>query len=155
MGLEESTYRESLRVPVSWWIIAAAAVITLFVIVAVPVGTIAGAIVGGLAAVLLLALFLRYGGARVEVDEQHLRAGRAQIDRTYLGDAEALTGEAARNAFGRDCDPKAYLVLRSYLPGAVRVRIADPDDPTPYWVIATRHPDRLAAALSGHSVGRS
>jgi hypothetical protein len=155
VGLEPSTYRESLRVPVSWWIIAAAAVITLFVIVAVPVGTIAGAVVGGLAAVLLLALFLRYGGARVEVDDQRLRAGRAEIDRTYLGNVEALTGDDARHAFGRDCDPKAFLVLRSYISGAVRVQITDPGDPAPYWVIATRHPDRLAAALSGHSVGRS
>ncbi|MGZ0146336.1 DUF3093 domain-containing protein [Kribbella sp. WER1] len=148
------TYRESLRVPVSWWIIAVATVITLFVIVAVPAGTPAGAIVGGLAAVLLLGLFLRYGGARVEVDGQRLRAGRAEIDRTYLGDVEALTGDAARNAFGRDCDPKAYLVLRSYLPGAVRVQITDPGDPAPYWLIATRHPDRLAAALSRHSLPR-
>ncbi|MFF0340993.1 DUF3093 domain-containing protein [Kribbella sp. NPDC004875] len=149
------TYRESLRVPVSWWIIAAAAVVTLFVIVAVPVSVPAGAIVAGLAAVLLLLLFVRYGGARVEVDDRHLRAGRAEIDRSYLGTVEALTGEQARLAFGRDCDPKAYLVLRSYLRGAVRVQITDPGDPTPYWVIATRHPDRLAAALSGHSVGRS
>ncbi|MEU8227235.1 DUF3093 domain-containing protein [Kribbella sp. NPDC048915] len=149
------TYRESLRVPVAWWIVSAAAVITLFVIVAVPAGTIAGLVVGGLAAVLLLTMLLRYGGARVEVDDRQLRAGRAVIDRTYLGNVEALTGEAARYAFGRDCDPKAYLVLRSYLPGAVRVQITDPADPTPYWLIATRHPDRLAAALSGHSVGRS
>lgn len=149
------SYRESLRVPVSWWIIAAAAVITLFVITAVPAGLIAGSVVGGLAAVLLVALFIRYGGARVEVDDVRLRAGRAEIDRSYLGTVEALTGEDARRAFGRDCDPKAYLVLRSYLPGAVRVQITDPRDPAPYWLIATRHPDRLAAALSGHSVGRS
>lgn len=149
------TYREILRVPVSWWIVAAAAVVTLFGIVAVPVGTLAGAVVGGLAAVLLLALFLRYGGARVEVDDERLHAGRAEIDRTYLGTVEPLTGDDARHAFGRDCDPKAFLVLRSYVSGAVRVQITDPADPAPYWVIATRHPDRLAAALSGHSVGRS
>jgi hypothetical protein len=149
------TYRESLRVPVSWWIVSAAAVITLFVIVAVPAGTVAGVVVGGLAAVLLLTMLLRYGAARVEVDDRQLRAGRAAIDRAYLGSVEALTGDEARYAFGRDCDPKAYLLLRSYVRGAVRVHITDPADPTPYWVIATRHPDRLAAALSGHSVGRS
>lgn len=148
-------YRESLRVPVSWWLIAVASVVTLFVIVAVPVGVIAGAIVAGVAALLLGSTFVRYGGARVEVDEQRLTAGRARIDRAHLGAVEALTGDAARNAFGRDCDAKAYLVLRSYLPGAVRVQITDPADPAPYWLIATRHPDRLAAALSGHSVGRS
>lgn len=155
MGSSVGSYRESLRVPVAWWLIGAAAVITLFVIVAVPVNVLVGALVGGLAAVLLVLLFVRYGGARVEVDERRLRAGRAEIDRTYLGTVEPLTGEDARRAFGRDCDPKAYLVLRSYVPGAVRVQITDPGDPAPYWLIATRHPDRLAAALSGHSVGRS
>jgi hypothetical protein len=25
----------------------------------------------------------------------------------------------------------------------------DPDDPTPYWLISSRHPDRLLAALRG------
>ncbi|GAA1575456.1 DUF3093 domain-containing protein [Kribbella hippodromi] len=149
------TYRESLRVPVSWWIIAAATVITLFVITAVPAGTIAGVVVGAVSAALLVLLFVRYGGARVEVDAKRLRAGRAEIDRSYLGTVEALSGDAARQAFGRDCDPQAYLVLRSYLRGAVRVQITDPGDPAPYWLIGTRHPDRLAAALDGHSVGRS
>jgi hypothetical protein len=140
---------------VSWWIIAAAAVVTLWVITAVPAGTIAGTAVAGVALVLLLAFFIRYGGARVEVDVQSLRAGQAVIERSYLGKVEALTGDDARHAFGRDCDPKAYLLLRSYVSGAVRVEITDPRDPAPYWVIATRDPERLAAALTGNSVARS
>ncbi|MFB6722416.1 DUF3093 domain-containing protein [Kribbella sp. NPDC056345] len=148
-------YREKLSVPVSWWIISAAAVVTLFAITAVPAGLLAGVIVGAVALLALLALLIRYGGARVEVDAERLRAGRAVIERAHLGAAEALTGEDARNAFGRDCDPQAYLLLRSYARGAVRVAITDPGDPAPYWVLATRHPERLAAALSGHSVTRS
>jgi hypothetical protein len=148
-------YRERLSVPVSWWIIATATVITLYVITAVPAGVIAGIAVGGIAAILLLTLFTRYGGAVVAVDSGKLRAGRAAIEREYVGKAEPLSGEAARNAFGRDCDPKAYLVLRSYLPGAVRVEITDPKDPAPYWLIATRHPEQLAAALTADSVARS
>jgi hypothetical protein len=153
--VEQGAYRERIGVPAAWWIIAAAAVVTLFVITAVPAGLIAGVAVGGPALVLLLAFFLRYGAARVEVDEQRLRAGRAVIDRVHLGSVEALTGDDARRAFGRDCDPKAYLLLRSYVRGAVRVEITDPRDPAPYWVIATRHPERLATALNGHSVTRS
>ena len=148
-------YRERLSVPVSWWIVATALVITLFVITYVPVGSFAGVLVGGIAAVALVLFFVQYGGALVEVDSERLRAGRAAIERAYLGKVEALTGDDARHAFGRDCDPKAYLLLRSYVRGAVRVDITDPRDPAPYWVIATRHPDRLAAALSGNSVARS
>jgi hypothetical protein len=151
-GLVEQ-YRERLSVPVSWWIIATAAVITLYVITAVPAGVIAGVAVAGIAAISLLTLFLRYGGA--VVDSTKLRAGRAGIEREYLGKVEPLSGEDARNAFGRDCDPAAFLVLRSYLPGAVRVEITDPRDPAPYWLIGTRHPDRLAAALTAGSVARS
>ncbi|MEU4601379.1 DUF3093 domain-containing protein [Kribbella sp. NPDC023972] len=149
------TYRERLSVPVSWWIIATALVVTLFVITYVPVGGFAGVLAGGTAALLLVLFFLQYGAARVEVDAERLRAGRAVIERVHLGKVEALTGDDARHAFGRDCDPKAYLLLRSYARGAVRVEITDPRDPAPYWVIATRRPDRLAAALTGHSVARS
>ena len=148
-------YRERLSVPVSWWVIATAAVITLYVITAVPAGVGAGIAVAGIAAVLLLTLFTRYGGAVVAVDSEKLRAGRAAIEREYLGKAEPLSGDDARNAFGRDCDPAAYLVLRSYLTGAVRVELTDPQDPAPYWLIATRNPERLAAALTTGAVARS
>jgi hypothetical protein len=148
-------YRERLSVPVSWWVIATAAVITLYVITAVPAGVGAGAAVAGIAAVLLVTLFIRYGGAVVAVDSEKLRAGRAAIEREYLGKAEPLSGDDARNAFGRDCDPAAYLVLRSYLTGAVRVELTDPQDPAPYWLIATRNPERLAAALTTDAVARS
>jgi hypothetical protein len=149
------TYREKLSVPVSWWIIAAVATVTLFVITYVPVGSFGGVFVGGTAAVLLVLFFLQYGAARVDVDGERLRAGRAVIERAHLGTVEALTGDDARRAFGRECDPKAYLLLRPYVRSAVRVQITDPRDPAPYWVIATRHPDRLAAALRGNSVARS
>jgi hypothetical protein len=149
------SYRERLSVPVFWWIVAAAFVVTLFVITYVPVGSFAGVLVGGTALLLLVLFFLGYGAARVEVDAERLQAGRASIERVHLGKVEALTGDDARHAFGRDCDPKAYLLLRSYVRGAVRVEITDPRDPAPYWVIATRHPDRLAAALTGNSVARS
>ncbi|WBQ02262.1 DUF3093 domain-containing protein [Kribbella sp. CA-293567] len=148
-------YRERLSVPVSWWAIAAAAVATLYLITAVPAGTGVGLVIAGIAAVVLATLFIRYGGAVVAVDSEKLRAGRAAIEREYLGKAQPLSGDDARNAFGRDCDPAAYLVLRSYVRGAVRVEITDPQDPAPYWLIATRNPDRLAAALAAGSVARS
>lgn len=150
-----SNYRERLSVPVRWWLIAALAVLTLWLITAVPAGEVAGLAVAGVSAALLITLFLRYGGAVVQVDPQKLQAGRATIDRAHLGKVEPLTGEDARHAFGRDCDPAAYLVLRSYVPGAVRVEITDPHDPAPYWLIATRNPEQLAAALTENSVARS
>ena len=50
-------------------------------------------------------------------------------------------------------DARAYLLIRGWIPGLVRVELDDPDDPTPYWLVSTRHPVRLAAALSRGRVG--
>ena len=49
---------------------------------------------------------------------------------------------------GQDADARAFLVLRPYLKRAVKVAIEDPGDPAPYWLIATRDPERLAAAIT-------
>jgi hypothetical protein len=92
--------------------------------------------------------FVTYGSARVEIVDGRFHAGRAQIDRAYVGAAQALDEETTRLTAGRDADARAYLLLRPYLHRAVRVEIADPSDPTPYWLVNTRHPETLASALS-------
>jgi hypothetical protein len=72
----------------------------------------------------------------------------------HVGAAAALDAEATRRLAGRDADARAYLLLRPYLSRAVRIDIDDPADPTPYWLVSTRRPDRLAAALGGPTGGR-
>jgi hypothetical protein len=65
-----------------------------------------------------------------------------------LGTPEQLDKDATRRVLGVEADARAYLVTRPYLKHAVRVPVHDPADPTPYWLVATRHPERLAAALT-------
>jgi hypothetical protein len=76
-----------------------------------------------------------------------LRAGRARIDVHLTGMAEALHGEEARTARGTGLDARAWTVLRPWVDGVLRVRLLDPADPAPYWLVSTRHPEELAAAL--------
>ena len=40
------------------------------------------------------------------------------------------------------------MLLRSYVPTALRVEVTDPEDPTPYVYLSTREPQALAAALA-------
>ncbi|GLV74094.1 hypothetical protein Shyhy02_20960 [Streptomyces hygroscopicus subsp. hygroscopicus] len=40
------------------------------------------------------------------------------------------------------------MLLRSYIPTALRVEVTDPEDPTPYVYVSTRNPEALAAALT-------
>jgi hypothetical protein len=86
--------------------------------------------------------------ADISIDETRLHAGRASIELTYLGEAIPLATEDARRRRGPEADARAFLVLRPYISTAVEVRIADPDDPAPYWLLASRRPRALAAALT-------
>ena len=52
-----------------------------------------------------------------------------------------------RQAHGPRLDARAYLCLRGWIPTGVRIALADPQDPTPYWLLSTRRPEALAAAL--------
>ena len=59
--------------------------------------------------------------------------------------------EQTRRVAGVEADARAYLLLRPYLKRSVKVQLIDPADPTPYWLISTRHPAELSAALSAAS----
>ena len=62
--------------------------------------------------------------------------GRARISGAATSAAaEPLDAEATRRVAGRDADARAYLLLRPYLKRAVRVTVARPGDPTPYWLV--------------------
>ncbi len=143
-----STYRERLWAPWWLWLVAAAFAATFGIAFAVPLGTAGG---GGalLVAEGIVAAALGGMSVLVEVRDDQLVAGRARLPLTSMGRVTPLDAEAARTLRGVGADPRAYLVLRGWVPTAVRIDLDDPADPTPYWYVSTRHPDRLAAALGG------
>jgi hypothetical protein len=141
-------YAERLGVPLRWWVQGTMLVATLWLAVVVAVPTLGAWIVTAVAlAVLTLGLW-SYGSVRVSVRDGVFRAGRAHIDAAHLGRASALDAEETRRTAGAEADARAYLVMRPYLKRAVKVEITDPADPTPYWLVSTRHPEELARALT-------
>jgi hypothetical protein len=150
-------HRERLTVPLRWWVQGTMLVATFWLafIVSTPAAIAWSAT--GLMLVLMALLFVGYGSPRVEVADGWLRAGRARIPGDYLGDAEPLDPDATRNVAGPQADVRAYLLLRPYLKRAVRVTVRDERDPAPYWLVSSRHPEHLAAAIrviSGHDTPR-
>jgi hypothetical protein len=103
----------------------------------------------GLLVAITVGLFLWVGSARVAVRDGVLHAGPAHISEDLLGAVEALDPEETRRVHGVDADARAFLLTRPYLKRSVRVEIADPADRTPYWLVSTRHPGELSAALTG------
>lgn len=146
----EPIYRERLW-PGPWPFVTAALIVLP---VAVAYGAAFGAPFGWTLALCLTALawtWLMSSAPVIAVDDRVLRAGRARLPRTCVGDVSALDGPALTDQRRRG-DVRAYVVLR---PGttkkAVLVNLQDPQDPHPQWIVQTRHPDRLIAALRSPS----
>jgi hypothetical protein len=139
-------YRERLW-PAPWVFLSTALVIPASLLVFLPISLTVGAVVavglyGAIVAVLIGTT------ATVEVSESGFRAGKARIGREFLGDVTAFEGAEATAERGVRLDARAWLLLRGWIPGLVRVEITDPDDPTPYWLVASRRPAELAEALA-------
>ncbi|MEW2528255.1 DUF3093 domain-containing protein [Streptomyces sp. NPDC047071] len=139
-------YEERLTAPRSWWLVSVLVGIATGLI-ALPFGTLP--FLGGLVAGTALAAVLTssYGSVRIRVVAGFLVAGDAKIPLTALGSAQALDAAEARAWRTHKADPRAFMVLRSYIPTALRVEITDPEDPTPYVYVSTRNPQALAKAL--------
>lgn len=141
-----TAYTERLWLGPLGWLLVVLFGIVLGVAV-LPVNDTLGLVVAvlGVAGGVLVAVLTT---TRVEVDRGTLRAGAARIPARLVGPATVLEGEALRTELGPALDARAYLCLRGWVHRAVRIELHDPQDPTPYWVVSTRRPDRLVAALS-------
>jgi len=141
-------YRERLTVPIAWWVLSGLFSFSLLLAFGLYLGPVWGV---GTAAAGFAAMAAIFASAAIviTVSDTELRVGRAQLELSYLGDVAALDAQQARSRQGPAADARAYLVLRSYIRTAVELTIDDVDDPVPYWLVSTRRPRALAAALSG------
>ncbi|CAM5462140.1 DUF3093 domain-containing protein [Streptomyces tanashiensis] len=139
-------FDERLTAPRSWWAIVGLLGLSGGLIM-FPLGTVP--MLGGLIAATVLAgvAVSSYGSARIRVVAGSLVAGDARIPVAALGAAEALDAEEARAWRTHKADARAFMLMRSYVPGAVRVVVTDPADPTPYVYLSSREPEALVAAL--------
>jgi hypothetical protein len=170
-------YHERLRVPLSWWLVALATIVILATEVVpgwpLPVEAIIYVLlVGG-----VVAMLLNWGRLTVDVSGGELRAGHARLPLAAIGEVTALDEAQTRSLRGPRADPAAYLMIRPYLRQSVYVQVTSPaagpsgiaaarprrwprrNAPetkiltlaarAPYWLVCTRHPAELAAAING------
>nr|WP_245560341.1 DUF3093 domain-containing protein [Actinopolyspora halophila] len=97
---------------------------------------------------LSLALPVLLSRLRILVTDEELVVGNARLPLRFVSEVEVIPRERKQRALGPELDPAAFLVHRPWAPTAVRIWLEDPEDPTPYWVVSTRHPERLAAELN-------
>jgi Protein of unknown function (DUF3093) len=143
------SYREHLRAPVSWWITG---MLTMFMFGSIvwfgfplAFAVVTYAVLFGV----LAALLLNWGRAKVEVTAAELVAGGSRLPLAQAGEVRPLDEAQARALRGPRADPRAHLLIRPYLRKAVYVEVSSPDAEAPYWLVATRRPAELAAAIEG------
>ena len=144
-------YRERLWVPWWWWPPAfALAGLIAFEIdlgVALRPAWLPWVILSVVAAIALLWL------GRVEIrvtsgdDGVELWAGDAHLPVTVIARSAEIARSAKSAALGRQLDPAAYVLHRAWVGPLLLVVLDDPDDPTPYWLVSCRHPERVLSAL--------
>jgi hypothetical protein len=142
------TYRERWIVPLVWW----PCTLALATLVAAELHGGAPGTRAVLPYVILipLAAVLLASGSRgsIRLVDGVLHVPGARIPIAVLADGVALDRESFRLQTGPMADPRAFVVSRPWLHTAVRLTVADPEDPTPYWVVGTRRPMDLLTAIS-------
>lgn len=141
------TFRERWVVPLIWW----PCTLGLATLVAAELhsGFPGSRAVLPYVILLPLAVILLATGSRgrLAVVDGILHVPGARIPIRHLADGVVLNREDFRLQTGPMADPRAFVVSRPWLHTAVRLTVDDPKDPTPYWVVGTRRPAELLAAI--------
>lgn len=143
-------YRERLWAT-PWLYVATALIIPACLLVFAPINL----IVGIATAIILYAAcvwMLVASAPIIEVTDEALTAGRAHIQRSFLGIALAYRGDDATLQRGQKLDARAWLLIRGWVKPVVSVEVNDLSDPAPYWLLSSRHPDELARVLNDRKV---
>jgi hypothetical protein len=144
-------YREALRVPVWWYVVAvgiAAIIAAEFHISSINlIDWIAFGVLLPLSVVIVWSLGrghleIRTGGDG-ELRSGELRVRGAHIPLGDLSGAVALDAATLRRVVGREGDPAAFVSIRPWIGPGVQLWVDDPEDPTPYWVVSSRQPRRI------------
>ncbi len=142
------TYRERLW-PRWWaWLLALLLPAMLAVAYGFALGAAVGWVVGALAATVVLAA-VAVSAPRVEVSADGLRVGRALLPPAAVGAIEAVDARRIAALRGPGADARTFTALRPWTcRDGVLVTIADPLDPHPAWLVSSRHPDQVTAAVT-------
>lgn len=139
-------YHERFSVPAYWWPLA------VFLIVLFGAEVVAGLpwplAATGFAVLVAasLAALLLAGRTLVEVRDGELRAGRSRLPLAAAGEVTALDETQTKLLRGPRGDPQAFVLTRPYLKRAVYIQVTG-DGPGPYWLVGSRRPEELAAAI--------
>ena len=139
-----TAYSEKLS-PAWWLVLATGLLVPATLLVFLPLSWLLGLVVG-------LALWsgtigiLWFFAPSLSIEKGILRAGKARIELQHISAMRVFRSDQARHEKGPGLDARAWLVIVPWIDPTVKVELSDPEDPTPYWLISTRHPEAFTEA---------
>ncbi|CAB4691630.1 MAG: DUF3093 family protein [Actinobacteria bacterium] len=85
---------------------------------------------------------------KISVAHHVLHVNNALITKDLLGQTIIVEGKDQFLERGQRLSTLAYTKFQIGVKGLVKIELKDEKDPTPYWLIATRHPEVLASHLN-------
>ncbi|MCT1408797.1 DUF3093 domain-containing protein [Corynebacterium accolens] len=145
-------YRERQWVPWYFWIFAAIVVALTSATAGLNRSvwwTIIPAVLLGAIAIWVL---ITWSGTVVQVEQDEdgtrwLLVKDAQLPNEVVSRSITVPKSARHNALGPQFDPAAFLVSHAWIDEHAMMVLNDPEDDTPYWLIASKDPDQLLRAF--------
>jgi hypothetical protein len=143
---DDAVYVERLTVRPIWWVVALAVAVLGAGELAAGFDWRVGLVVLVVAAAPTLTVLTVLSRLTVRVDERGIHAGGRTMTYDEMESVEALDPKQTRAQAGPGADPAAFMVFRGYIRESVVVRPLDAR-PVPYWLVSTRRPAAIVAAV--------
>ena len=84
----------------------------------------------------------------IEVKQGKLFVAGAKIEKKFIGQVTALNPAEMKLLRGRDANAIAFTEVRFWIKSGVKVEVNDANDPVPYWLISSKHTEKLVSAIN-------
>lgn len=143
-------YTERMWMPWWWWLVVGAFALSLILAVAAWVPSAAGMMACLAIAGLSLWAGLAAGRVRIRVDAGGLNVGPNRIEWQWVDRVRGCDSPTMTTILHSGHQVGSFICTRPWIGSGVVVRLADPADPHPAWILSSRHPDELAGSIRAH-----
>lgn len=140
-------YRERLT-PSPWVYVAALLIVPTVTILFMPLQLLWVGLGVGVALFLGLCVWMYLRSPNIIITDEVFQIGSAAIERKYLSDAQAFYEDDAFKERGQRLELESFYLFQLGISPVVKISNTDEADPVPYWLLSTRHPQRIANIIN-------
>ena len=84
----------------------------------------------------------------IQVKDGKLFVAGAKIEQKFIGEVTALNPAEMKLLRGRNANAIAFTAVRFWVKAGIKVEVNDANDPVPYWLISSKHTEKLVSAIN-------